>query len=488
MNAVAAPARESEAYALGDRFFIGGRWVAPAAPVPIEVVDPSTERPFARVAGGNAADVDAAVAAARAAFESFSRSSREDRLALLGRILAAYRRRADELAEVLSREMGVALSYAKAFQVPYGARHLEAAIEVLATYPFERPEGTMLVRKEAIGVCGLVTPWNWPLNQIAAKVAPALAAGCTVVLKPSELSPFDAILFARVMEEAGTPPGVFNLVNGTGEAVGAAMSSHPDVDMMSLTGSTRAGVLVAKAAADTVKRVTLELGGKSANILLPDADFGTAVARGVAAGFRNCGQSCSAPTRMLVPESRLSEVEALAKGVADSLVVGDPRAEGTQLGPLANAAQFRKVGAMIQAGIDEGAKLVAGGPGRPAGLASGFYARPTVFSRVRPGMRIAREEIFGPVLCVIPYRDEEEAIAIANGTVYGLAGYVQSRDLEHARRVAKRLRAGQVHINYPDWSPFAAFGGYKQSGNGREYGVAGLEEYLETQTILGHSR
>ncbi|MBK8323755.1 MAG: aldehyde dehydrogenase family protein [Betaproteobacteria bacterium] len=487
MNAVAAPARESEAYESGDRFFIGGRWVAPAAPVAIEVVDPSTERPFARVAGGNAADVDAAVAAAREAFATYSRSSREERLALLERILAVYRRRAGELAAVLSREMGVALSFAKAMQVVLGARHIEAAIDVLKSYPFERPEGTMLVRKEPIGVCGLITPWNWPLNQIACKVAPALAAGCTVVLKPSELSPFNALVFARVMEEADTPPGVFNLVNGTGDAVGAAMSSHPDIDMISLTGSTRAGVLVAKAAADTVKRVTLELGGKSANILLPDADFGVAVVKGVAAGFRNCGQSCSAPTRMLVPVERLDEVEALAKAAAESLVVGEPRAEATQLGPLANAAQFRKVAALIQAGIDEGAKLVAGGPGRPAGLASGFYVRPTVFSRVRPDMRIAREEIFGPVLSVIPYRDEEEAIAIANGTVYGLAGYVQSRDLEHARRVAKRLRAGQVHINYPEWSPFAAFGGFKQSGNGREYGVAGLEEYLETQTILGHS-
>ncbi len=487
MNAVATPARESEAYELGDRFFIGGRWVAPASPVAIEVVDPSTERPFAQVAGGNAADVDAAVAAAREAFATWSLSSREERLALLERILAAYRRRADELAAVLSREMGVAISYAKSAQVVLGARHIEAAIEVLRSYPFERPEGTRLVRKVPIGVCGLVTPWNWPLNQITCKIAPALAAGCTVVLKPSELSPFDALLFARLMEEAGTPPGVFNLVNGTGDAVGAAMSSHPDIDMMSLTGSTRAGILVSKAAADTVKRVTLELGGKSANLLLPDADFEVAVAKGVAAGFRNCGQSCSAPTRMLVPADRLDEVEALARAAAEAIVVGDPRADTTQLGPLANAAQFRKVAAMIQAGIDEGAKLVAGGPGRPAGLSSGFYVRPTVFSRVRPDMRIAREEIFGPVLCVIPYDTEDEAVAIANDSVYGLAGYVQSRDLEHARRVAKRLRAGQVHINYPEWSPFAAFGGFKQSGNGREYGVAGLEEYLETQTLLGYA-
>ena len=488
MNDNARPAPEAEAIALGAHFFIDGRWVEPAAAEPLDVTDPSTGRVFARIAGGNAADVDAAVAAARRAFESFSLTSREERLDLLTRILEAYRRRADELAHVLSREMGVALGYAKAFQVPYGARHIEAAIAVLRDYPFERLEGTTLVRKDAIGVCGLITPWNWPLNQIACKVAPALAAGCTVVLKPSELSPFNALLFARVMQEAGTPPGVFNLVNGTGPAVGAAMASHPGIDMMSLTGSTRAGVLVAKAAAETVKRVTLELGGKSANILLPDADFATAVPKGIAAGFRNCGQSCSAPTRMLGPEGRLDEGEALAKAAAESIVVGEPRAETTQLGPLANAAQFRKVDEMIRAGIAEGAKLVAGGPGRPEGLTEGFYARPTVFSRVNPAMRIAREEIFGPVLSIIAYGNEDEAVAIANGTEYGLAGYVQSGDLDHARRIAKRLRAGQVHINYPDWSPYAPFGGYKQSGNGREYGVAGLEEYLETQAILGHSR
>ncbi len=466
-------------------FYIDGRWVEPSAPVLIDVVDPSTEEVFGRVAGGNAADVDRAVGAARRAFESYSRTTREERLGLLRRIVACYDARREGLAWTLSREMGVPISYARAMQVPIATWHLEAMIRILETYPFERTEGSILFLREPVGVCGLITPWNWPLNQIACKVAPALAAGCTIVLKPSELSPFSALLFARILHEAGVPPGVFNLVNGTGEAVGAPISSHPGVDMVSITGSTRAGVLVAQAAAATVKRVTLELGGKSPNILLPDADFATAVPKGVAACFRNSGQSCSAPTRMLVPADRLGEVEALAKGAADAFVVGDPRAESTQLGPLANAAQFRKVQAMIAAGIAEGAKLVAGGEGRPAHLARGYFVRPTVFSEVTPAMRIAREEIFGPVLSILPYADEEEAIALANDTVYGLGSAVQSRDLSHARRVAARIRAGQVHINHPDWSPYAAFGGYKQSGNGREYGVAGFEEYLEIKSVLG---
>ena len=469
------------------KFYIDGEWVDPLAPVTIDVVDPFTEEPFARIAGGNAADVDRAVSAARRAFDGFSRWSREERLQLLHRIVECYERRKEEMAQALSREMGVPISYARAMQVPIGAQHLNAMIQVLETYAFERPEGTMAVLKEPIGVCGLITPWNWPLNQIACKVAPALAAGCTVVLKPSEISPFSALLFAQVLHEAGVPPGVFNLVNGTGESVGAAISSHPDVDMVSITGSTRAGVLVAQAAAATAKRVAQELGGKSPNILLADADFESAVPRGVAACFRNSGQSCSAPTRMLVPAGRLGDVEALAKQTAESFVLGDPRSEQTQLGPVANAAQFRKIQSMIEAGIAAGATLVAGGLDRPAHLPRGFFVQPTVFSRVARDMTIAREEIFGPVLAILPYRDEREAIAIANDTVYGLAACVQSRDLERARKVAAQVRAGQVHINYPDWSPFAAFGGYKQSGNGREYGVAGFEEYLETKTVLGYA-
>ena len=471
----------------GRKFYIGGRWVEPAEPTSIEVVDPFTEKVFGRIAGGNTMDVDRAVAAARTAFGSYSLTTREERLTLLRRILEIYRARAEELSQALSKEIGVPISYARAMQIPTAAKHIEAMIAILADYAFERPQGSMMVRREPVGVCAMITPWNWPLNQIAAKVAPALAAGCTIVLKPSELSPFSALLFAQVLHDAGVPPGVFNLVNGTGEAVGAAMSAHPDVDMVSITGSTRAGALVAQAAAPTAKRVTQELGGKSPNILLPDADFESAVPRGVAASFRNSGQSCSAPTRMLVPRERLKEVEALARQAADGFLVGDPRDEGTQLGPIANAAQFERIQSMIEAGIAEGAKLVAGGPGRPAHLPHGFFARPTVFSEVTPGMRIAREEIFGPVLSIQPYGDEEEAIALANDTVYGLGSCVQSRDLGHARRVAARIRAGQVHINYPEWSPFAAFGGYKQSGNGREYGVAGFEEYLETKTVLGYA-
>lgn len=475
----------TETFANASRFFIDGAWVVPAGASSITVVNPATEAPLGTIAAGGAKDVDLAVRAARKAFPAFSETSREFRLGLLQAILAGYQKRAEELAWALTREMGVAIAYARSMQVPLGARHIEAAISVLEHYPFETREGAITVRREPIGVCGLITPWNWPLNQITCKVAPALAAGCTVVLKPSELSPYSALLFAEIVAEAGVPAGVFNLVNGTGDAVGAALSSHPDVDMVSITGSTRAGVLVAQAAAPTVKRVTQELGGKSPNILLPDADFEVAVGKGVAGAFRNNGQSCSAPTRMLVPADRLAEVESLARAAAEALVVGDPADERSQLGPLANAAQFRKVQALIQAGVDEGATLVTGGVGRPKGLSEGYFVRPTVFSRVRPGMTIARDEIFGPVLSIIAYQDEEEAVQIANDTEYGLSSYVQSGDPEHARRVARRIRAGQVHVNYPDWSAYAPFGGYRRSGNGREYGRAGFEEYLETKSLLG---
>jgi aldehyde dehydrogenase (NAD+) len=360
------------------------------------------------------------------------------------------------------------------------------AIEVLREFKFEEEVNGIHIRREPIGVVGAITPWNWPLYQITAKVAPALAAGCTVVLKPSELSPFSALLFAQVMHDAGAPPGVFNLVNGTGEVVGNAMSGHPDVDMVSFTGSTRAGVLVAQNAAKTVKRVVQELGGKSPNVFLPDADFAAAVPKGVLGMMRNCGQSCASPTRMVVPAARLAEVEALATQAAEAIVVGDPLDEGSFLGPLANGAQFAKVQELIQAGIDEGAKLLCGGPGRPNGLNRGYFARPTVFSQVTPEMRIAQEEIFGPVLVIQPYEDEDDAIRIANATVYGLSSHVQSADQDAARRVARQIRAGQVHINYPAWSGFAPFGGYKMSGNGREYGRFALEEYLEVKAVLGY--
>ncbi|WP_370036161.1 aldehyde dehydrogenase family protein [Sinorhizobium fredii] len=470
----------------GTQFYIGGEWQEHADATSLPVVDPASERVIGHIAAGEANHADLAVAAARKAFPAFSQSSVPERLELLGRVHSLLKERAELFAEALVMEMGAAISFARASQVPFAAEHIRVQMEVLENYRFVTVDGRTATAKEAIGVCALITPWNWPLYQITAKLAPAIAAGCTVVLKPSELSPYSALLFAELMHDAGTPPGVFNLVNGTGESVGAALSSHPDVDMISITGSTRAGVLVAQAAAPTVKRVVQELGGKSPNILLDDADFAEAVPKGVLAGMRNVGQSCSAPTRMLVPAHRLAEVEALAGKTARAIRVGDPRDSETAMGPIANRAQYERVQAMIRAGIDEGAKLLCGGLGRPAGLDRGFFTQPTIFSEVRPDMRIAREEIFGPVLVIIPYRDEVEAIAIANDTVYGLGAHVQSSDPDRARRVASRIRAGQVHINYPAWDGTAAFGGYKRSGNGREYGMHGLEEYLETKAILGY--
>ena len=468
------------------RFYIDGSWQDRAHAARIAVVNPFTEEIVGHIAAGSPADVDLAVAAARRAFETFSQSTAGERLAQLGRILALLEERAELFAQAIAAEMGAPIAFARAAHVPFAVAHVRAQIEVLQGYKFLSVESGMAISKEPIGVCALITPWNWPLYQLTAKVAPAIAAGCTVVLKPSELSPYSAQLFAQVMHDAGTPPGVFNLVGGTGEVVGAALAAHPGVDMISITGSTRAGVLVAQAAAVTVKRVVQELGGKSPNLLLDDADFEQAVAKGVLAGMRNAGQSCSAPTRMLVPASRLAEVEALAAAAVANITLGDPRDEQTTMGPIANAAQYARVQAMIASGIEEGAKLVCGGLGRPGGLAHGYFARPTVFSDVAPGMRVAQEEIFGPVLVIIPYADEAEAIAIANDTVYGLSASVQSGDRERARRVAAQLRAGQVHINYPAWTSHAPFGGYKRSGNGREYGVHGLEEYLETKAVVGY--
>jgi aldehyde dehydrogenase (NAD+) len=470
-----------------DQIYVDGRWQAPKEHLPsIPMICPVTEEIIGSVAAGSAADVDRAVAAARKAFASFSQTQPADRIALLHKILRLMEERREQLAQAITLEIGSAIRFSRASQVPFGIAHVRAAIDVLGEYAFVRQQGTTAIVKEAIGVCGLITPWNWPLYQITAKVAPAIAAGCTIVLKPSELSPFSAQLFAQIMDDAGTPPGVFNMVSGTGTQVGAAIAAHPDIDMISITGSTRAGVLVAQAAAPTVKRVTQELGGKSPNILLDDADFARVVPTGVAAAFRNVGQSCSAPTRMLVPVTQLAEVEALAVAAAAALQVGDPASDDTDLGPIANRSQYDKVQAMIGIGIAEGATLLCGGPGRPDGLSRGYFARPTIFSGVRPDMRIAQEEIFGPVLCLIPYDGEEDAIRIANDSIYGLGSHVQSADLDRARRVAARIRAGQVHINHPAWDGFAAFGGYKQSGNGREYGVFGLEEYLETKAILGY--
>jgi aldehyde dehydrogenase (NAD+) len=468
-----------------DRIFIGGEWVLPAGQGRSAVIDPSTEQPVAQIALGNAQDVAAAVDEARRAFATWSVTSPQSRASLLDRVHSLILERAELFAQAISLEMGAAITMARGTQVLVAAEHIRVARDLAGSYPFLTHREGVAIAREAIGVCGLITPWNWPLYQITAKVGPALAAGCTVVLKPSELSPLSALLFAEVVRDAGVPAGVFNLVNGEGPEVGAALASHPDVDMISITGSTRAGVLVAQAAATTVKRVAQELGGKSPNVILPDADFARAVPLGVAAGFRNVGQSCSAPTRMIVPRERLAEVERIASEAASALVFGDPRLPQTTHGPVANRPQFNRVQEMIEAGVAEGARLVCGGPGRPQGLERGFYCRPTIFSDVHPQMRIAQEEIFGPVLSIIAYDSVDEAVEIANDTVYGLGAHVQSQDLAAARAVAARIRSGQVHINYPAWSPHAPFGGYKRSGNGREYGVEGLQEYLETKAILG---
>jgi len=467
------------------KFYINGEWVDPVEPKTLEVINPATEEPIGRISMGSAADVDKAVAAARAAFESFSQTSREERLELMNAIVEAYKKRYNDVAAQITAEMGAPATFAQKAQAATGIGHFKTAIRVLKDYPFEEAQGTTLIRREPVGVCGLITPWNWPINQITCKVAPALAAGCTMVLKPSEVAPFNACLFAEILDDAGVPAGVFNLVNGDGPSVGEAMSSHPGIDMMSFTGSTRAGVAVAKAAADTVKRVAQELGGKSANIILEDADMARAVKGGVMGCMMNSGQSCNAPTRMLVPQDKMDEVIDIARATAEKVKVGDPNAEDTTIGPVVSEVQFNKIQALIEKGIEEGATLVTGGPGRPEGLNRGYYVRPTVFANVNNEMTIAREEIFGPVLSILGYADEEDAVRIANDTVYGLSGYVSSGDLAHAGRVAAQLRTGNVHINNAMADPAAPFGGYKQSGNGREWGEFGFEEFLEVKAVMG---
>jgi aldehyde dehydrogenase (NAD+) len=468
------------------KFYIDGKWVDPAKAHDFPVINPANEQPIATISLGSAADVDRAVAAAKRAFEAYSETGVQERLDLLRRIVEVYQSKIEELAAAISQEMGAPSSLSRKAQAPAGLAHLLETVKVLEHFKFEELKGSTLMRKEPIGVCGLITPWNWPMNQIVCKVAPALAAGCTMVLKPSEFAPLSACLFAQILHEAAVPPGVFNLVNGDGPTVGAAISSHPDVAMVSFTGSTRAGVAVAVAAAPTVKRVTQELGGKSANILLDDADFEKAVKQGVQECFRNTGQSCNAPTRMLVPRAKMAEVIAAARQASETTKVGDPLAEDTGVGPLASKAQFDKVQRLINKGVEEGAKLVAGGPGRPEGISKGYFVKPTVFADVSNDMTIAREEIFGPVLCIIPYEDEDDAVRIANDTPYGLSGFVTSGNRERAVRVAKRLRSGNVHINGARIDFGGCFGGYKQSGNGREWGEAGLEEFLELKAIFGY--
>ena len=467
------------------KFYINGQWVDPVTPRTLEVLDPSTEEACATISLGSEADVDLAVAAAKNAFETFSQTSVDERVGMLERMAEIFQRRIGEIAEAIRLEMGAPIKLASTAQAYAGLGHITEAAKILKTYSFTEDLGPHRVVKEPIGVCGLITPWNWPLNQVSCKVAPALAVGCTMVLKPSEIAPLSAYLYAEIMDEAGIPPGVFNLVNGDGPTVGEALSRHPDVDMMSFTGSTRAGSLVAQNAAPTVKRVTQELGGKSPNIILDDADLEAAVTRGVMHMYNNTGQSCNAPSRMLVPRSLLSQAEEIAAKVTEGVVMGPTASESTTMGPVISKIQWDKIQGLIESGIAEGAKVVCGGPGLPDGIDRGYYVRPTVFSDVSNDMTIAQQEIFGPVLVMIPYDNEEEAIRIANDTPYGLAGYVQSGDLEHARRVASKIRAGNVHINGTSAGLDVPFGGYKQSGNGREWGAHGFTDYLEIKAISG---
>ena len=468
------------------KFYIDGQWVDPIELKPFDVINPANEDVCARIALGSPKDVDRAVSAARKAFTTFSQTTREERLALLSRILEVYQRRIQDVADAMTLEMGAPRGFAMEWQAGSGTAHFESTIEVLKTYEFERLQGSTLIMHEGIGVVGMITPWNWPINQIVCKVAPALAAGCTMVLKPSEIAPLSGIVFAEILHEAGVPKGVFNLVQGDGPTVGAAIAAHPDIDMVSFTGSTRGGIAVAKAAADTVKRVAQELGGNSANILLDDVDFESAVTNGVAGCYINSGESCDSPQRMLVPHHRMNEVMAIAKRAAESYVLGDPNDPKTTLGPLISKAHWEKVQGLIKMGIEDGATLVTGGLGLPDGLTRGYFAKPTIFGNVTRTMRIAKNEIFGMTLMIMGYDSIEEALEIAHDTEYGLAGYVQGADIEKARAVARRLRVGAVQINYPAFDPYSAFGGYKQSGNGREYGAFGLHDYLETKCLIGY--
>jgi len=467
------------------KFYIDGQWVDPTELETLDVINPATEEVCGKIALGSAADVDKAVKAARRAFESWSQTSREERLEVLGRILAEYQKRFGDLATAVTEEMGAPASLAQRAQVPAGMGHLATAAQILKDFKFEEDRGNTMIVKEPIGVCSFITPWNWPLNQIACKVAPAIATGCTMVLKPSEVAPFSGHIFAEIMHAAGVPAGVFNLVHGDGLGVGVPLSTHPDVDMVSFTGSTRAGIEVAKNAAPTVKRVHQELGGKSPNIVLDDDAFTKSVARGVQHVMTNSGQSCNAPTRMLVPSQRMQEAMTVAKETADQITVGDPNGNA-MLGPVVSEVQFSKIQSLIQKGIDEGATLVTGGPGRPEGVDKGYFVKPTIFGNVTNDMTIAKEEIFGPVLTILGYESVDQAIEIGNDTEYGLAGYVNGADIEKARQVARKIRAGQVSIN-GGADMTAPFGGYKMSGNGREWGDYAFHEFLETKAVLGYA-
>ncbi|MCR8549255.1 aldehyde dehydrogenase family protein [Salipiger sp. P9] len=467
-------------------FYIDGAWRAPApGALRLAVENPATERSVGAISLGGAADVDAAVRAARQAFGSYSRSPVAQRIAWLEEIGAQIEARLPEMARAISLEMGAPITFAREVQAGNALAHVQEVIGVLRGYAFEHPLKQARILHEPIGVCGLITAWNWPVILIMTKLVYALGAGCTVVLKPSEIAPLSAAVLADAIDATSLPEGVFNLVNGDGAGVGRAISAHPGVDLVSFTGSTRAGIDISKTAADTVKRVLLELGGKSANIILPDADLRSAVDLGIRRAFANSGQSCQAPTRMLVHESQMAEAVDVAREVAAGLRLGDPSRQETEMGPVVSRRQYERIQSMIESGIASGARLVAGGPGKPEGLETGHYVRPTVFARVDPGASIAQDEIFGPVLPIIPYRDDEEAVEIANGTIYGLASYIHSGDEARAMALGRRMQSGRVYINTYTHDLSVPFGGYKQSGNGREQGVPGLEEYLEVKTVLG---
>lgn len=469
-----------------DKFLINGEWVSPGSKFTHKLINPSNEKLICHIPMANVEDVNKAVAAAKTAFESYSMTNREERLGMLNKLLELYNASYDEIADLMVQEMGTTREFSHAAQAWVGTAHLEAAIAALEKEVFEEMRGTTLISKEPIGVCALITPWNWPMNQLVVKAAPALAAGCTMVAKPSEYSPLSSIRFAELIQEAGFPKGVYNHITGAGEVAGECLSRHPDVDMVSITGSTRAGVAVAKAAAETVKRVAQELGGKSANLVMRDVDVEKAVRDGVDACYVNCGQACRAPARLLIPAEHMEDAKVWAKEAADAHSVGDPMSD-VKLGPVVNEIQFDRIQSLIQAGIDEGATLVAGGVGRPNGLDKGYYIKPTVFADVTNDMVVAQEEIFGPVIALIGYETEDQAIEIANDSIYGLSGYIQCADMDKARQIAKRLRVGSIWINGADWEATSPFGGYKQSGNGREHGEWGLEDYLEVKSTAGYS-
>lgn len=467
------------------KFYIDGKWMTPKSSKKLDVINPATEEVITSIVLGNQEDVEMAIAAARAAFDEFSSTSKEYRIELLEKIIEEYKRRLPDIAAITSQEMGAPMDLASNAQAPAGLGHFMCTLDALRSFEFEEKIDSTTVAYEPVGVCGLITPWNWPLNQISAKVAPAIAAGCTMVLKPSELAPLNAIIIAEIMDAAGVPNGVFNLVNGDGPDVGSTLSSHPEIDMVSFTGSTRAGIEVAKNAAPTVKRVAQELGGKSANIILDDANLEETISRDAGIICVNTGQSCNAGTRFLIPMDRMKEAADIAKKAMENVKVGAPEQSGVAVGPVVSLAQYEKIQKLIQSAIDEGATLVTGGLGHPAGLEKGYYVKPTVFADVNNEMTIAREEVFGPVVTLIGYKDEEDAIRIANDTIYGLSGYVSSADLKRARAVARRIRTGMVHINGAQIDFRAPFGGYKQSGNGREFSDHGLRDFLEAKSIFG---